>query len=81
MDSIELQNTLGFVGREPRWAIAYKFPAEQTNTKLISIGLNVGRTGSINPFAILEPVNIGGVTVTNASLHNEEDINRKDIRV
>ena len=81
VDSIELQNTLGFVGREPRWAIAYKFPAEQTNTKLISIGLNVGRTGSINPFAILEPVNIGGVTVTNASLHNEEDINRKDIRV
>ena len=81
VDSIELQNTLGFVGREPRWAIAYKFPAEQTNTKLISIGLNVGRTGSINPFAILEPVNIGGVTVTNDSLHNEEDINRKDIRV
>jgi len=81
VDSIKLQNTLGFVGREPRWAIAYKFPAEQTNTKLISIGLNVGRTGSINPFAILEPVNIGGVTVTNASLHNEEDINRKDIRV
>ena len=81
VNSLDIQRDLGFVGREPRWAIAYKFPAERTNTKLISIGLNVGRTGSINPFAVLAPVQIGGVNVTNASLHNEEDIHRKDIRI
>ena len=59
VNSLDIQRDLGFVGREPRWAIAYKFPAERTNTKLISIGLNVGRTGSINPFAVLAPVQIG----------------------
>ena len=74
------QKTLGFVGREPRWAIAYKFPAERAVTKLISIGINVGRTGSLNPYAILEPVNIRGATVKMATLHNEDDIRRKDIR-
>ena len=67
--------------REPRWAIAYKFPAEQATTKLLSIGINVGRTGSLNPYAVLEPVQVSGATVQHASLHNEEDINRKDIRV
>lgn len=76
-----LQKTLGVVGREPRWAIAYKFPAEQTYTRLLEIGINVGRTGSLNPYAILEPVSVGGTTVQHASLHNEEDIRRKDIRV
>tara|TARA_A100001037_G_scaffold9040_1_gene8912 strand:- start:2449 stop:4443 length:1995 start_codon:yes stop_codon:yes gene_type:complete len=81
INSLQAQRDLGFVGREPRWAIAYKFPAETAHTKLLSIGLNVGRTGSINPFAILDPVQIGGVTITNASLHNEEDITRKDIRI
>jgi DNA ligase (NAD+) len=72
---------LGVVGREPRWAIAYKFPAEQAVTRLLAIGINVGRTGSLNPFAILEPVQVSGVTVKQATLHNEEDIRRKDIRI
>ena len=74
------QRTLGFVGREPRWAIAYKFPAERAMTRLINIGINVGRTGSLNPYAVLEPVNIRGATVKLATLHNEQDIQGKDIR-
>ena len=78
---LALQDRLGVVGREPRWAIAYKFPAEQAVTKLINIGINVGRTGSLNPFAELEPVVVSGATVRHASLHNEEDIRRKDIRI
>ena len=78
---LALQDRLGIVGREPRWAIAYKFPAEQTTTKLIEIGINVGRTGSLNPYAVLEPVVVSGATVQHASLHNEEDIHRKDIRI
>ena len=81
VDPFSYQSALGFVGREPRWAIAYKFPAEQAVTRLINIGINVGRTGSLNPFAILEPVIVSGATVKQASLHNEEDIHRKDIRV
>jgi DNA ligase (NAD+) len=75
------QDSLGVVGREPRWAIAFKFPAEQAVTKLLNIGINVGRTGSLNPYAILEPVIVSGATVKQASLHNEEDIRRKDIRL
>ena len=81
VDPFSYQSTLGFVGREPRWAIACKFPAEQAVTRLINIGINVGRTGSLNPYAILEPVIVSGATVKQASLHNEEDIHRKDIRV
>ncbi|MSQ14290.1 MAG: NAD-dependent DNA ligase LigA [Dehalococcoidia bacterium] len=81
VDSRSLWEQLGVVGREPRWAIAYKFPAVQATTKLKSIAINVGRTGSLNPYAVLEPVSVGGVTVRQASLHNEEDILRKDIRV
>jgi DNA ligase (NAD+) len=77
---LEMQDRLGVVGREPRWAIAYKFPAEQATTKLKYIGINVGRTGSLNPFAVLEPVVVSGATVQHASLHNEEYIRRKDIR-
>lgn len=80
IDDITLQDRLGAVGRDPRWATAYKFPAEQAVTKLIQIRTNVGRTGAINPYAVLEPVVVGGVTVSQATLHNEEDINRKDIR-
>jgi len=72
---------LGYVGREPRWAIAFKFPPTQATTTLKAIGINVGRTGGLNPFAILEPVKVGGVIVKLATLHNEEDINRKDIRI
>ena len=75
------QETLGYVGREPRWAIAYKFPAEQAVTRLINIGINVGRTGSLNPYAVLEPVVVSGATVKMATLHNEEDIHRKDLRI
>ena len=78
---LAMQDRLGVVGREPRWAIAYKFPAEQATTKLTEIGINVGRTGSLNPYAVLEPVVVSGATVQHASLHNEEDIHRKDIRI
>ncbi len=78
---LALQERLGVVGREPRWAIAYKFPAEQATTKLLRIGINVGRTGSLNPYAVLEPVVVSGATVQHASLHNEEGIHRKDIRI
>ncbi|MSQ27176.1 MAG: NAD-dependent DNA ligase LigA [Dehalococcoidia bacterium] len=81
VDSLNYQQQLGFVGREPRWAIAYKFPSVQGITKLIDIGVNVGRTGSLNPYAILEPVQVGGVTIRHAALHNEDDIRRKDIRI
>ena len=81
VDSLTQQNALGFAGREPRWAIAYKFPAERANTRLLDIIINVGRTGSLNPQAILEPVVVSGATVQHASLHNEGDINRKDIRI
>ena len=81
VNSFRFQDILGNVGREPRWAVAYKFPAEQAVTRLLDIGINVGRTGSLNPFAILEPVNVSGTMVKLATLHNEEDIHRKDIRV
>jgi DNA ligase (NAD+) len=81
INSIPVQIELGNVGREPRWAVAYKFPAVQGATRLLDIGINVGRTGSLNPYAILEPVQVGGVTIKHAALHNEEDIHRKDIRI
>jgi DNA ligase (NAD+) len=81
INSIPYQVELGYVGREPRWAIAYKFPAVQGTTRLLEIGINVGRTGSLNPYAILVPVQVGGVTISHAALHNEEDIHRKDIRI
>ncbi|MDE2937741.1 MAG: NAD-dependent DNA ligase LigA [Chloroflexota bacterium] len=81
VNPFNFQNSLGVVGREPRWATAYKFPAERAVTRLKEIGINVGRTGSLNPYAILEPVIVSGATVQHASLHNEEDIRRKDIRV
>jgi DNA ligase (NAD+) len=79
-DLMEYHTRLGDVGREPRWAIAYKFPAIQGTTRLKEIGISVGRTGTLNPFAILEPVQIGGVTIERATLHNEDDTRRKDIR-
>jgi DNA ligase (NAD+) len=81
IDRLDFQRHLGFVGRDPRWAIAYKFPAEQAMTKLLGIGINVGRTGSLNPYAILEPVQVSGVTVRQATLHNQNDIQRKDLRI
>jgi DNA ligase (NAD+) len=81
VNSIEVQDKLGSVGHEPRWAIAYKFRPTQATTLLKDIGVNVGRTGSLNPYAILEPVSVGGVTIRQAALHNEDDIRRKDIRI
>ena len=81
IDSVDLQLRLGDIGHEPRWAIAYKFPALQGTTRLRDIGISVGRTGTLNPFAILEPVTVGGVTIKQAALHNEDDIRRKDIRI
>ncbi|MGD0471803.1 MAG: NAD-dependent DNA ligase LigA [Candidatus Velthaea sp.] len=81
VDDLGIQARLGHVGKDPRWAIAFKFRAREATTKLLDIGVNVGRTGTLNPFAILEPVQIGGVSVKMATLHNEGDIRRKDIRI
>ncbi len=81
VDERALWRELGVVGREPRWAIAWKFPPTTATTKLKDVVWNVGRTGHLVPFAMLEPVHVGGVTVTTATLHNEEDLARKDVRV
>jgi DNA ligase (NAD+) len=80
VDDLALQAKLGSAGKDPRWAIAYKFRAREATTKLLRIGIEVGRTGTLNPYAELEPVQIGGVTVRMATLHNEDVIRRKDIR-
>ncbi len=81
INRLSLHEELGDIGREPRWAIAYKFPAVQGTTVLKDIGISVGRTGTLNPYAILEPVAVGGVTIKQAALHNEDDVRRKDIRI
>ncbi len=81
IDDFAVQKRLGIVGNAPRWAVAFKFPAREETTRLLDVGANVGRTGVITPYAILEPVDIGGVTVRQASLHNYEDIARKGIKI
>jgi DNA ligase (NAD+) len=81
VDQLELQRRLGVVGRDPRWAIAWKFPPTTKVTVLKDVMWNVGKFGDLHPFAVLEPVHVGGVTVKLATLHNEEDLRRKDIRV
>ncbi|MEO8021233.1 NAD-dependent DNA ligase LigA [Polaromonas sp.] len=81
VNSLALQKRLGFVTREPRWAVAHKYPAQEQMTTVLAIGVQVGRTGKLTPVAKLAPVFVGGVTVTNATLHNEDEARRKDVRV
>jgi DNA ligase (NAD+) len=81
VDDLALQERLGFAGKDPRWATAYKFRAREARTVLLDICINVSRSGKLNPYAVLAPVAIGGVTVERATLHNEDDIHRKDIRI
>ncbi|RKS71292.1 DNA ligase (NAD+) [Motilibacter peucedani] len=81
VDQLALQGRLGATSRFPRWAIAFKYPPEEVNTRLLDIAMNVGRTGRVTPFAVLEPVQVGGVTVSRATLHNEDEVRRRDVHV
>jgi DNA ligase (NAD+) len=81
VNDFTMQARLGFIGKDPRWAVAYKYPAEEAVTRLLDIKVNVGRTGTLNPYAVLEPVQVGGVIVSAATLHNEDYVRALDIRV
>ena len=81
INSLELQKRLGFTSNSPRWAIAHKFSADSAFSQIRDINIQVGRTGALTPVARIKPVNIGGVIVANATLHNEDEITRKDIRI
>jgi DNA ligase (NAD+) len=80
VDDLAIRRDLGFTAKFPRWAVAFKFPTEQARTRLLRIDVNVGRTGAVTPFAVLEPVRLGGTTIQMATLHNEQEIARRDIR-
>ncbi len=80
VDQTELQRELGTTSHAPRWAIAFKFPPEERTALLRKIDVHTGRTGKVTPFAVLEPVAVGGVTITTATLHNEDEVRRKDVR-
>jgi len=81
VNDLALQEKLGYISREPKWAVAHKYPAQEKQTKLLAIDIQVGRTGKLTPVARLEPVFVGGATVTNVTLHNEDETRRKDVRV
>lgn len=81
VDNLELQKQLGFISREPKWAVAHKYPAQERETELLAIDIQVGRTGKLTPVARVKPVFVGGVTVSNITLHNESEIYRKDLRI
>ncbi|WP_290864881.1 NAD-dependent DNA ligase LigA [Hamadaea sp.] len=81
VDDVAIQGRLGTTSRAPRWAIAYKYPPEEANTKLLDVLVNVGRTGRVTPYAVLEPVHVAGVTVTSATLHNQEEVKRKGVLI
>ena len=80
VDDLALRARLGATAKFPRWATAFKFPAQQAHTKLLQIAVNVGRTGAVTPFALLDPVFLAGSTISMATLHNAEDVARKDVR-
>jgi DNA ligase (NAD+) len=81
VDDLAQRERLGYTSRSPRWAVAFKFPAEEKTTRLLDIRVNVGRTGAVTPYAVMEPVFVGGSTVSRATLHNEDEIRRKDLRI
>jgi DNA ligase (NAD+) len=81
VDRLAEQSELGFTAKSPRWAIAYKFPPEEQTTRLVDILINIGRTGAATPYAVLEPVFVGGATITNATLHNQDEVARRDLRI